>query len=96
MHQGEIGAWFPRSLLEAYIKSFNAGRNRQVNHEKDSLTSRRFFFFFLSLFLYFERESAHDEGKGRETGTQRIPSRHHTVSPEPDTGLELMNYEFVT
>ena len=37
-------------------------------------------------------------GKGqRERGKrERIPSRLHTASTEPDAGLELMNREIVT
>ena len=35
-------------------------------------------------------------GRGRETGRERIPSRLHAVSTEPEAGLELMNHEIVT
>ena len=52
--------------------------------------------FFLSLFMYFviERERV---GKGqRERGRERIPSRLHTDSTEPDTGLELTIREIMT
>ena len=41
-------------------------------------------YFFLSLFIYFERER---EG---------IPSRLHIVNAEPDLGLEPMNRETMT
>ena len=36
------------------------------------------------------------QGRGRERGRQRIPSRLHAVSTEPDTRLELLNHEIVT
>ena len=37
------------------------------------------------------------QGEGqRERERERIPSRLHTVSAEPDAGLELMNRESVT
>ena len=53
--------------------------------------------FVKCLFIYFkeERESAckHKLGRGRERGRERIPSRLHTVSAEPDAGLHLMNCE---
>ena len=42
---------------------------------------------FLYLFVYFERASLGRRGTGRKG--ERIPSRLHTVSTEPKTGLEL-------
>ena len=51
--------------------------------------------FFLSLFISFEREREHKWGRG-ERGRERIPSRLHTVSAEPDVWLNLMNHEIVT
>ena len=48
----------------------------------------------LSLHIHFERESR--EGAERERGRARIPSRLHTVSAEPDLGLELKNCEIMT
>ena len=35
-------------------------------------------------------------GRGRERGRERIPSRLHTVSTEPDVGLDLTNHEIMT
>ena len=35
-------------------------------------------------------------GADREGERERIPSRLHTVSTEPDMGLELMNCEIMT
>ena len=35
-------------------------------------------------------------GRDRETGRQRIPSRLHTVSTEPNVGLDLTNCEIMT
>ena len=52
--------------------------------------------FFLSLFIYFEMESTHKQGSGRERGRDRILIRLYTVSEEPIVGLELMNYEIMT
>ena len=52
---------------------------------------------FLSLFTYFEREREHKSGEGqRERGRERIPSRLHTTSTEPDVGLEPTNHEIMT
>ena len=46
------------------------------------------------MFIYFwRRESREREERG---GRQRIPSRLHTVSAEPDVGLNPMNSEFMT
>ena len=49
--------------------------------------------FFFS-FIYFERVHVHAWGKGRER--ERIPRRLHTVSTEPDTGLDLTYHEITT
>ena len=46
--------------------------------------------FFLLVCLFFEG------GRGRERGRERIPSRLHAVSAEPDAGLELTNCEIMT
>ena len=57
---------------------------------------------FLSLFILREREresergSMSEQGSGRERRRERIPSRLHTASTEPDTGLELPNCEIMT
>ena len=50
--------------------------------------------YFLSLFIYFERERDR-MSKGR-AGRERIPSRLHTVSMEPHMGLKLTNCEIIT
>ena len=49
-------------------------------------------------FIYFEREKEGDQGwdKERKTERYRIPSRLHTVSSEPDEGLEPTNCEIMT
>ena len=39
-----------------------------------------------------ERESRGAAERDRETDRQRIPSRFHIVSAEPDEGLEFMNH----
>ena len=56
------------------------------------------FIFFAYLFIlrdiYFERQ--HKWGRGRERGRQRIPSRLHTASIEPNMGLEPTNGEILT
>ena len=35
-------------------------------------------------------------GTQRERGRERIPSRLHAVSTEPNTGLDPMNHEIMT
>ena len=42
---------------------------------------------FIYLFIYLERE--HEQGTSRETGRERIPSRLHIVSTEPDVRIKL-------
>ena len=39
-----------------------------------------------------EREQA-QAGERQREGRERIPSRLHTVNTEPDSGLDLLNYE---
>ena len=58
-------------------------------------------FIFLSLFIHFElgteKENASEQRRGRERERgEKIPSRHLTVSAEPDVGLELMNSGIMT
>ena len=38
------------------------------------------------MFIYFQRER--ERGRSRERGKERIPSRLHAISAEPDVGLE--------
>ena len=46
------------------------------------------------MFIYLEREGERTQGRGRER--ERIPRRLHTVSADPNMGLELMNREIMT
>ena len=50
-------------------------------------------FFKVYLFICREKDREHEQGRGRERGRERIPSRLHVVSTEPDAGLELTNWE---
>ena len=43
-----------------------------------------------------ERETKSKQGADRVRGRERIPSRSHPVSMEPDAGLKPMNCEMVT
>ena len=43
-----------------------------------------------------EREREFKWGRDREKGRERIPSRVHAVSMEPDAGLNPMNREIMT
>ena len=53
-------------------------------------------FFFLSLFILRERERESGGGSEREGERERIPSRLHAVSTEPDVGLDPTNHEITT
>ena len=53
----------------------------------------KYFFKFIYLCLR-DRES--EQGKGKERGRDRIPSKLRTVSTEPDAELELTNLEITT
>ena len=50
--------------------------------------------FFVYLFILREREKAHFWERQRER--ERIPSRLHTASAEPNTQLEPTNHEIMT
>ena len=52
-------------------------------------------FFFLSLFIYFERERGLEQG-GAEREGERIPSRLQAVSTEPNSGLDPTSREIMT
>ena len=43
-----------------------------------------------------EREKVHTHTRLSRGRAERIPSRLHTVSTEPNTGLELANHEIMT
>ena len=51
--------------------------------------------FFLSLLIYLRERERVGEGQGRRE-RERVLSMLHTVSTEPDTGLELSNHEIMT
>ena len=54
-------------------------------------------FFFLSLFIYFERESEKEKVQAEEGQGERekIPSRLPAGSTKADTGLKLTNHEIM-
>ena len=66
----------------------------------EKLTSNHFpYHFFLNVYSFLRekgRAHANKGGAERERGRQRIPSRLHTVSAEPNAGLELKNREIMT
>ena len=55
-----------------------------------------FFFKFTYLFILRERERESKQGRDREKGRERIPSRFHAVSTEPNSGFPLTNCEIMT
>ena len=51
----------------------------------------------LIIYLFIQLgEIERKQGRGRERRRGRIPSRLHTVSAEPDVGLELTSQEIMT
>ena len=48
------------------------------------------------MFIERERDRERESENVGRAERERIPSRLHTVSTEPDTGLELMNPEIMT
>ena len=56
-----------------------------------------FIFCFLKQTLFiFKRERQSEQGRGRERGRERMPSRLRTVSTKPHTGPEPTNHEIIT
>ena len=84
---GEIEPEIPLSVLVGFSdwKSRHSAEN-----ESESQLWEYTFFFLLSLFIYFERQKAHVWGGTDERERERgNPGRLHTISAEPDVGLEL-------
>ena len=50
-------------------------------------------FFLMFIYSFWESVCVREQRRGRERGWERIPGRLHTVSTEPDAGLEPMNHE---
>ena len=48
------------------------------------------------MYLFWERERQRASRRGAVGGRDRIPSRLHAVSTEPDAKLELTNHEIMT
>ena len=67
-----------------------------TSSEPQDLHSFLFSLKFIYLFWERERVSKHKQGRGRDRGRERIPSRLCTVSTEPDVGLKPMNCEIMT
>ena len=77
---------------------------RNKDRRAQKLQGNNFYFNFLNLFIYSERERACRSGKerGRERERERerermnIPSRLQTVSTESNVGLKLIKCEIMT
>ena len=52
--------------------------------------------FFKFIYLFWEMERAHEQGRHRERRRERISSRFCAVSAKLNAGLELTNCELVT
>ena len=55
-----------------------------------------FYLFMFNVYLFILRKGQHEQGRGRERGSKRIPSRLPTTSTASDTGLDLMNCKITT
>ena len=54
-------------------------------------------FFNVYFFILRERErESENRGGTKKRGRQRILSRFHTVSTEPNVGLKIINHELMT
>ena len=102
------GSWRTEIVTQGiytHISSLQLGRlQTDIPKQPRALrmsVSYSFFFVCKFIYLFWEREreraSTRDckQGWGRERGRERIPSSLHTVSIEPDVGLDPMNCEIM-
>ena len=96
--QGVAPHWPPRGnllywlfLLTSSLSAFPTPTGITTQPPQTTYIS----FFSLS-FFFRARKTEHEPGRGRERGKDRIPSRLHTISAEPHTGLEPTNREIMT
>ena len=54
------------------------------------------FIYFATVFIYFEQERIQSGTGQTERQRERIPGRLHTVSTEPNMGLDPQNHEIMT
>ena len=76
-------------MVQDYAVLFTVNVNPSRSLNKFAL----FFIFFM--LIHFEREHTREQGREERKG-ERIPSRFHTVSTEPNSGLDLTNCEILT
>ena len=78
------------------------GSQPEPNQETDTQPTEppRFPFkdFFMLVYIFRERERKRERegGRGTEREKERSPSKLHTVSAEPDVGLNPTNCEIMT
>ena len=96
-----MAGWAATHLI-SLTKPWSTSRGRSANFSEEpwkmvvtcpsvvSWNKRSFVFKF----IYLERVSK--KGRGGERGRERILSRLHTVTAEPDVGLSPRNYEITT
>ena len=71
--------------------------NMVLGIQKYSINVSHYYYSFLKILLsLFILRDRHSTSGGKEKGRERIPSRLHIVSTEPDAGLELTNREIMT
>ena len=82
-------------LLWKFLNTYRSRENSIIDSHLPLICIHPLLLLFLSLFIYFERESM---SRGRAAkGRERIPSRLCAVSTEPDNvGPELTNCEAMT
>ena len=73
--------------------SLQSGWNSVSTRRNDILFLKIFFKVYLCI---LRRETEHMSGGWTERVEERIPSRLHSVSAEPNMGLEPMNCEIMT
>lgn len=94
------GKFVSKEVCKVYLEILEVedsfwGSIRQRRKARLKTDSSVFVFCFLKC-VYFEKESVHEQGRGRQRGRQKISSRLCTVSAVPDVGLQPMNPETMT
>ena len=64
--------------------------------DQPQMTFNIYLFLMLTYLVFRKRDIEHEQGRDRKRRRQRIPSRLHIDSTQPDAGPEPTNCEIMT